>query len=186
MNKELGHVVVLLAHPNLQESNANKELMEVVKEMDFATVYNLYERGDEPFDPEDWSRILTDASALVFQFPFYWMSAPYMLKRWEDEVLTHLAGTPSIAGKPLMIVVTAGSDYEAYRSGGRNRFTVDELLRPYQASAILAGMTWQTPLIVYGTGVEDPAKNIAQGAIQYRKVVEELAKDKNLISIVNW
>ena len=39
-----------------------------------------------------------------------------------------------------MVVTTAGSEHDAYRSGGRNRFTVDELLRPYQASAVHAGM----------------------------------------------
>ena len=35
--------------------------------------------------------------------------------------------TPAVAGKPLTVVTTTGSEYEAYRSGGRNRFTVDEL-----------------------------------------------------------
>lgn len=186
MNKELGHVVILLAHPKLQESVANKELLNAVKELDGVSIYNLYEEKDEPFNADEWSRILTDASALVFQFPFHWMSAPYILKRWEDEVLTYLAGTPAIAGKPMSIVVTVGSESDAYRSGGRNRFTVDELLRPYQASAILAGMTWQTPLVVYGTTNDDPAKSIAQGANQYRKIIDALLRDKHLTSVVNW
>lgn len=186
MNKELGHVVILVAHPNLQTSTANKELLDAVKELDNVSVYNLYEGKDEAFNADEWSRILTDATALVFQFPFHWMSAPYMLKRWEDEVLTQLARTPSIAGKPLMVVVTAGSESDAYRSGGKNRFTVDELLRPYQASAILSGMVWQTPLIIYGTSNEDPAKNIAQGAIQYRKVIDSLLREKHLMSVVTW
>ena len=186
MNKELGHVVILLAHPNLRESSANKELLDAVKELDNVSVYNLYDEKDETFNADEWSRILTEASALIFQFPFHWMSAPYMLKRWEDEVLTQLARTPSVAGKPLMVVVTTGSESDAYRSGGKNRFTVDELLRPYQASAILSGMVWQTPLIIYGTGNDDPAKNIAQGAIQYRKAVDELLRDKSLMSVVSW
>ena len=54
-----------------------------------------------------------------------------------------------------MVVTTAGSEHDAYRSGGRNRFTVDELLRPYQASAVHAGMIWQTPLVVYGMGTSE-------------------------------
>ena len=58
------------------------------------------------------------------------MSAPSLLKRWLDEVFTYLAKTPAVAGKTLMVVTTAGSEHDAYRSGGRNRFTVDELLRP--------------------------------------------------------
>lgn len=186
MNKGLRRIVILLAHPDLQKSCANKELINKVNALDNVAVYNLYEEKGETFNADEWSRILTDASALIFQFPFHWLSAPYMLKRWEDEVLTQLAGTPSISGKPLMVVVTTGSESEAYRSGGKNHFTVDELLRPYQASAILSGMIWQTPLVIYGMGNDDPAKSIAQGAIQYRKAVDELLKDKRLTSATDW
>lgn len=186
MNKESGHVVILLAHPDLQKSSANKELLDAVKEHNNVSVYDLYEEKENVFDTEEWSCILTDASALILQFPFYWMSAPYMLKRWEDEVLTQLGGTPAIAGKPLTVVVTTGSESNAYRSGGKNQFTVDELLRPYQASAILSGMVWQTPLIVYGTSNEASAKNIAQGAIQYREIVDSLLKDKLGRGMMGW
>lgn len=187
INKELGDVVILLAHPNLPESNANRELLEAVKDMDGVFVYNLYDENKELlFDVEEWSRILMDASALILQFPLYWMSAPYMLKKWEDEVLTSLAGTPVMVGKPLLVVTTAGSDYEAYRSGGKNRFTIDELLRPYQAAAVLSGMVWQTPIIVYGVGAEDPAKSIAQGAIQYKEAMQSLRKEKALMGVASW
>ena len=80
------------------------------------------------------------------------MSAPSLLKKWQDEVFTFLSKTPAVAGKSLTVVTTTGSEYEAYRSGGRNRFTMDELLRPYQVSAIHSGMSWQTPIVVYGMG----------------------------------
>lgn len=186
MNRELGRVVVLLAHPQLQTSVANNELANVAKEMDNVIVHNLYDEVDAAFDVDEWSRALTYASALVLQFPFHWMSAPYMLKRWQDEVLTHLARTPAIAGKPMQLVVTAGSECSAYRSGGMNRFTIDELLRPYQASAILSGMTWETPIIVYGIGNEDSAKNIARGAIQYKKTLEELLRERRMMNTISW
>ena len=45
-----------------------------------------------------------------------------------------------VAGKRLVVATTTGSEYEAYRSGGRNGFTMDELLRPYQVSARVARM----------------------------------------------
>lgn len=102
------------------------------------------------------------------------MSAPSLLKKWQDEVFTYLAKTPAVAGKPLMVVTTTGSEFDAYRSGGRNRFTVDELLRPYQVGAIHAGMVWKTPIIAYGMGTNDAAKNIAEGANLYRQTVEAL------------
>lgn len=84
-----------------------------------------------------------------------------------------------MAGKTLMVVTTAGSEHDAYRSGGRNRFTVDELLRPYQASAVHAGMIWQTPLVVYGMGTSEASKNIAEGINCYKQRIEALDEERH-------
>ena len=107
-----------------------------------------------------------------------------IVKKWQDEVFTHLSKTPAVAGKPLMIVTTTGSEYDAYRSGGRNRFTTDELLRPYQGSAIHSGMAWQTPIVVYGMGTADAGKNIAEGANSYKQRIEMLINSSNAGN--NW
>lgn len=175
MDKSSKQVVVLLAHPNIKESQANKALMDAIKDIEEVVVYNLYEmRAEDAFNVDFWSKIISHASALVFQFPFYWMSAPFLLKKWQDEVFTYLAKTPAVAGKTLLLAVTTGSEYNAYRSGGRNCFTTDELLRPYQASAIHAGMVWQTPLVTYGMGTADVGKNIAEGTNSYKLKIEAL------------
>lgn len=180
MDKDSRQVAVLLAHPNIKESQANKALMDAISDMEEVAIYNLYEmRGENAFNVETWSTIISHASALVFQFPFYWMSAPSLLKKWLDEVFTYLAKTPAVAGKALMVATTTGSEYDAYRSGGRNLFTVDELLRPYQASAVHAGMVWQTPLIVYGMGTSEASKNIAEGVNCYKQRIGALTK-KNI------
>ena len=107
-----------------------------------------------------------------------------IVKKWQDEVFTHLSKTPAVAGKPLMIVTTTGSEYDAYHSGGRNRFTTDELLRPYQGSAIHSGMAWQTPIVVYGMGTADAGKNIAEGANSYKQRIEMLINSSNAGN--NW
>ena len=93
MNDVSKKVVVLLAHPNLKESQANKALADAVKDIDGVMVYDLYEYQDQSFDVNVWSTIISDASMVVFQFPFHWMSAPSLLKRWLDEVFTSLAKT---------------------------------------------------------------------------------------------
>lgn len=170
MDKDLKKVVVLLAHPDLANSKANKALLEMINEIEEVRVYNLYEMSEEDvFNMEAWSRIISRATAVVYQFPFYWMSAPSLLKQWQDRIFTYLAKTPAVAGKPLMVATTTGSECDAYRSGGRNGFTLDELLRPYQAGAAHAGMSWQTPFVVYGTGTPDAEKNIAAGTDNYKK-----------------
>jgi glutathione-regulated potassium-efflux system ancillary protein KefG len=83
MDKDSKQVVVLLTHPNIKESRANKALMDAISDMGEVAIYNLYEmRVEDAFNAEIWSTIISHASALVFQFPFYWMSAPSLLKRW--------------------------------------------------------------------------------------------------------
>ena len=163
MDKGIKQVVVLLAHPDIKSSQANKALMDAIKELEEVAVYNLYEmRPEDAFNVDSWSKIISQASAIVFQFPLYWMSAPSLLK------------TPAVAGKALLVAVTTGSEYSAYRSGGRNNFTIDELLRPYQGSAIHAGMVWQTPVVAYGMGTADAGKNIAEGVNNYKVRIESL------------
>ena len=116
MNKDLRKVVILLAHPNIKESQANKALVDAVSDMEGVAVFNLYELSQEiAFNIDEWSKIISDASAVIYQFPFYWMSAPSLLKKWQDEVFTFLSKTPAVAGKPLTVVTTTGSEYEQWR-----------------------------------------------------------------------
>ena len=125
MNKDLRKVVILLAHPNMKGSQANKALIDAVGDIEGVAVFNLYELSpDIAFNVDEWSKIISDASAVIYQFPFYWMSAPSLLKKWQDEVFTFLSKTPAVAGKPLTVVTTTGSEFDAYRSGGRNGFTM--------------------------------------------------------------
>ena len=107
MNKDLRKVVILLAHPNMKGSQANKALIDAVGDIEGVAVFNLYELSpDIAFNVDEWSKIISDASAVIYQFPFYWMSAPSLLKKWQDEVFTFLSKTPAVAGKPLTVVTT--------------------------------------------------------------------------------
>ncbi len=186
MNNESGKITIILAHPNINESRANKELIDTVKELDNVAVYSLYEDFSELFDADIWTQIMLDSSALIFQFPLYWMSAPYLLKKWQEEVFTHLSKTPVVVGKPMMVVTTVGNNANDYRSGGRNRFTVDELLRPYQVCAITSGMKWQSPIVVYEMDAEQTGKNLTEGAIQYKERIEKLINATQLSMLADW
>ena len=167
MNKDLRKVVILLAHPNMKGSQANKALIDAVG------------------DIEGVAKEITQTSCTISRdLHCFNLSAPSLLKKWQDEVFTFLSKTPAVAGKPLTVVTTTGSEFDAYRSGGRNGFTMDELLRPYQGSAIHSGMVWQTPIVVYGMGTADAGKNIAEGANTYRQRVEMLVNSSNAGN--NW
>ena len=94
MNKDLRKVVILLAHPNIKASQANKALIDAVSDIEGVAVFNLYELSEDiAFNVDEWSKIISDTSAVIYQFPFYWMSAPSLLKKWQDEVFTFLSKT---------------------------------------------------------------------------------------------
>ena len=71
MDKDSKQVVVLLTHPNIKESRANKALMDAISDMEEVAIIQLYEMHvEDAFNAEIWSTIISHASALVFQFPF--------------------------------------------------------------------------------------------------------------------
>ena len=164
-------VLILLAHPDIASSKANAELINQVKNLDFVRIINIYEA---PFEPATYTEAFREANHIVFQFPFYWASAPHLLKKWCDEIFGSIMENPGIKGKTLTVATTTGSEYEAYRSGGRNMYTMDELLRPYQLLANHSGMVWQTPFILYGASLPDAEKRIKEGAPAYKVKIESL------------
>ena len=96
--------------------------MDAVKEMEEVAIYNLYEmRPEDAYNIDLWSKIISQASALVFQFPLYWMSAPSLLKKWQDEVFTYLAKTPAVAGKALLVAVTTGFRIQCISQWGKKQ-----------------------------------------------------------------
>ena len=162
-------VVILLAHPDYAHSVANKALAEAVKDLPGVGIIDIYAA---PFLAETYKQPVSEASAVVFQFPFHWLSAPSQLKKWCDEIFGGLLD--SVKGKKLQVATTTGSEYEAYRSGGRNQFTLDEFLRPYQGLAHHSGMIWQTPFVVYGASLPTALISIEAGADSYRTLIQSL------------
>ena len=72
MNKDLRKVVILLAHPNIKASQANKALIDAVSDIEGVAVFNLYELSEDiAFNVDEWSKIISDTSAIIYQFPFY-------------------------------------------------------------------------------------------------------------------
>lgn len=164
-------VTVLLAHPSMDKSVANKAIVEQLNTIDEVNVVDLYKSPYQPFDISYYANLLNESSALVLQFPLYWATAPSELKRWIDEVFT-VVFEKVVMNKPLLVVTTAGSEYSAYRTGGRNRYTMDEFLRPFEAMTLFTGMVWQTPIVIYGLGTPDANKNLLQGIDEYRTWIQ--------------
>jgi glutathione-regulated potassium-efflux system ancillary protein KefG len=168
--------LVLLAHPGLEErSIANRVVVERVRGLAGVKVRDLYrECPTFRFDVAAEQRDLLEAQAVVFQFPFYWYSVPGILKEWLDQVFTYGfaygSGGDKLKGKEFVVSTTIGGPAEAYRSGGSNNFTIEELLAPLRQTANLSGMRWSAPITSHGM-------IFIPGVYNTREEVEQRARD---------
>jgi len=171
-------VLIQFAHPALQKSRVNRELVREVRGLAGVTFRDLYELYPEfDIDVGAEQALLAANDIVVFQHPLYWYSTPAILKEWQDLVLEHgwaygEHGT-ALRGKKLLSAITTGGRENAYCSTGGNRFTILELLAPIEQTACLCGMEFLPPFVVHGTH-EMPPERIRDHARDYRRAIEAL------------
>lgn len=155
-------ILALTAHPNLDRSRINLPWMRALQNTADMTVVNLAEEGGTSisFDVEHHQSLLVQHDRILLQFPFFWYSAPAILKAWMEQVLTYGfafgAGGEALKGKELILAISTGVAEDEYHAGGQHNFSMDELLKPYQQTANLCGMVYLRPFIVHGV----PAANV--------------------------
>ncbi|MBF0425971.1 MAG: NAD(P)H-dependent oxidoreductase [Magnetococcales bacterium] len=149
-------LLLLLFHPDLSRSRANRVLVEAVRGLPGVKVHDVYTASSgNRINVAEEQALLVAHPLIVFQHPFYWYSGPALMKEWMDRVLEQgFAFPPGVGdrlrGKRWLSVVTTGGAEDAYRSGGFNNYTMSELLRPFQQTANLCGMSWLPPFVVHG------------------------------------
>ena len=178
MSQHPRRVLLLFAHPAFSRSRANRALLTAARTVDGLTLRDLYEAyPDFDVDVQHEQDLLEAHDTLVFQHPFFWYSSPALLKQWLDLVLEHgwaygSEGT-ALAGKQWVQAITSGGAESAYGPAGQNRFTMRELLRPFEQTATLCGMDYLPPFLVQGTlGMTDDV--LAQHAREYARVLTGL------------
>src|SRR6478672_12044757 len=123
-------------------------------------------------------QLLVEHDTIVWQFPWHWYSVPGVLKEWMDQVLTYGfaygAGGDALHGKRLQLVLSTGGPESSYAPAGHNRFTMEELLRPLDATAHLCGLEMAEPLILHSAPRVD-ADELDRHAARYRELLAPAA-----------
>jgi len=176
-------VLVLFAHPVLERSRVNKRLVEAIDKLDGVTIHDLYETYPTmAIDVKREQALLLEHDVIVFQHPFYWYSAPSILKEWQDLVLEHGwaygEGGTKLRGKVTLNAITTGGPEAAYRKGGYNRFTIKELLAPWDQTAYLCGMKFLAPFAVHAALRVVGDADVAASRKAYVKLLEALREDR--------
>lgn len=149
-------ILVLFAHPALQQSRANKKLISGIDKPDYVAFHDLYEAYPDFFiDVQHEQQLLTEHDIIVMMSPFFWYSTPAILKEWQDLVLEHGWAYGSqgnqLKDKIFFNILTTGGSAEAYQPGGYNNFTIRQLLAPLEQTANLCKMIFLPPYTVSGT-----------------------------------
>lgn len=145
--------LVLVSHPEYDNSMTEaflKQCQSDIENVDWVVLDNI--QKDFIFDKEQEQQRLAQYDRILFQFPMYWYSAPALVKKYEDDVFTKnfIAHEQegALKGKEMGIITTLGDPIKDYQVGGREGFSISELLKPYQAIAQRGQMKFLKPFVI--------------------------------------
>ncbi|MCT4612105.1 MAG: NAD(P)H-dependent oxidoreductase [Clostridia bacterium] len=142
--------LVIVAHPNFEESRVNKRWVKELEKYEDITVRNLSEvYPDEVINKEEEHKLLLSHDRIVFQHPFYWYNMPPLMRKWQDVVLEYGwafgPGGDKLKDKEYVVAVSIGGPEVSYQAGGYNTYSISEFLKPQQQTANLAQMKYLAP-----------------------------------------
>ncbi len=175
-------VLVLFAHPSIDRSEVNAELLAASLDREGVTVVDLYaEYPDYQIDIDLEQQRLRDHDVIVFMFPLYWYSTPAILKEWQDLVLEYgfaygHDGT-ALQNKILLCALTAGGPEKAYHADGFNHYTIGELLRPIEQTATMCGMRFIAPFALFGARAAHEEGRVRSHVEDWVRLLDTLKHD---------
>ena len=174
-------VLVLVAHPELEQSRANSRLLRAARELQQASppgrievrdLYAIY--PDYVIDVPVEQALLAAARLIVWQQPIHWYGMTPLLKLWVDEVLSfgwaYGPGGTALRGKDLWLVASTGGPEDSYRPDSYNRYFFDAFLPPYEQTAALCGMRFLPPLLMHGAHKASEAEIAAHARIYVERL----------------
>lgn len=152
----MAETLILFTHPALEKSRVNRALIDAAKTVDGVYIHDLYEAyPDFHIDAAREQALMEKYDRIIWQHPFYWYSTPALMKQWFDIVLQYGwafgQGGTALNGKSVTSVITTGGSKDAYCPKGHNCYAFEEFLRPLEQTATLCGMTYEKPIVYFGT-----------------------------------
>ena len=149
-------ILILFAHPAFHKSRINKALINAITGTEGVSIHNLYEKYPDFFiDIPREQQLLLEHDIIIWHHPFYWYSAPAIIKEWMDLVLEHgfaygKNGT-ALEGKWALQAISTGGSKEVYGATGSNHFTINAFLAPFNQSVNLCRMHYLPPFVVHAS-----------------------------------
>src|SRR5690349_9987974 len=120
-------ILVLTAHPHMEMSRVNRQLMRAASQLHRVAVRDLYALyPDYLIDVAAEQEALQSAQLVVWQHPIHWYHMPPLMKLWVDEVLAfgwaYGPGGTALRGKDLWLVASTGGSGDSYQPTSYNRY----------------------------------------------------------------
>lgn len=172
--------LVIVAHPGIEESIVNKswvrELNRYPEEFTVHELYAAYPSGEVDVRAEQ--RLIESHDALVLQFPFYWFNCPPLLKKWLDDVFTYGWAYGSdgdkLKGRTVALAVSAGIAESDFQEGGRYKYSLNDILVPFEVSFNYVGACYKQFFALYGAGEEVDSDVVAKSSRDYVEFLRKL------------
>ena len=163
--------IVILAHPNIGQSNVNKAWIEALAQSNpEITVHDLYAKyPDWKIDVAAEQALLIGYDRIILQYPFQWYNMPPLLKKWLDDVFlqgwAYGQGGENLAGKEIGVAVSTAGISDVYTESVFG--TVEQLLKPMASTAKFVGAEYIGQHAFHGAYTPDAAQRLAQDLKEY-------------------
>ncbi|QJC51926.1 NAD(P)H-dependent oxidoreductase [Paenibacillus albicereus] len=184
--------LVIVVHPALATASVvhKRWVEELRKHPDRYTVHELHEAyPDEKIDVQAEQKLIESHGNLVLQFPVYWFHGPPLLKKWLDEVLLYgwAFGRKGnkLENRRVGLAVSAGIQESDYAENGTYRYTLPQLMAPFEVSFRYCKADYRSLFAFYGQETEQggneengeaelPAGKLEQSARDYIAFLDSL------------
>ncbi len=182
MANTIQKILVLFAHPRYENSRIQDTLIKAIKPLPGVKIHDLYEEYPEfNINVKREQKLLLEHDIIVWMHPFYWYSAPPIIKQWIDLVLEYgwaygKNGT-QLKDKIIFNCISSGGPRESYQADGFHGYTVHDFLRPFQRTSTLCNMIYLPPFFVHGSHrITD--EDLKQHASLYKQVLTRLSQSE--------
>ena len=145
----MSKILVVVAHPDIDKSIASKTILEKFQKLhpdaEIDYLYKLY--PDFKINVKSEQEKLLKADYIILQFPMYWYNAPALMRQWFESVLEYGFAYGSkgkaLEGKKLLLSISTGAPLDAFKQGGFQNFTIEDLTKGFHQLANLCSMKYE-------------------------------------------
>lgn len=173
--------LILFAHPRYEDSIVQQSLIKHIRTLPGVRIHDLYEHYPEfNINIEYEQELLLEHDLIIWMHPFYWYSAPPIIKQWIDLVLEHGwaygKGGTALTGKHVLSCISSGGPKQAYQAEGFHGYTVHEFLRPFERTTTLCNMNYLPPFFVHGSHKITPEELENHGKL-FQECIKKLSQE---------